>query len=213
MKIEVWSDVVCPFCYIGKRHMEQALEQSGIEAEIVWRSFELDPEAPESSDLDIYDTLAKKYGRDRDWAEQMNANMVEKAKAVGLDYNMDAVQPANSFKAHQLIHLAKKEGKQDEMKEALLKAYFSEGRLISNKDTLLTIAEEVGLEPEDAEAALREETYTSAVRHDESIAQQLGIQGVPFFYINEKYGLSGAQPVEVFVDAFRQIESGEVKTG
>ncbi|SMO58350.1 DsbA family oxidoreductase [Gracilimonas mengyeensis] len=213
MKIEIWSDVVCPFCYIGKRHMEQALEQlPEIDAEIIWRSFELDTEAPEHTDANINEVLAKKYGKDLDWAKQMNANMVKNAEDVGLDYNMDDIQPANSFKAHQLLHLAKENGLQDEMKEALLAAYFTEGKLISDSDTLVKIAEGVGLDAREAASVLEEETYKSAVRQDEHVARQIGIQGVPFFYINEKYGLSGAQPVKVFKDAFQQIESGNVAT-
>lgn len=210
MKIEIWSDVVCPFCYIGKRHLEKALEQlPDLNADIIWRSFELDPNAPVHSDLDIYDTLAKKYGRDRNWAQQMNTNVVEMASAVGLNYNMDSVKPTNSFNAHQLIHFAKKQGKQGEMKEALLSGYFIEGKHIGEKETLTNIAESIGMKVAEAEKVLEENQYSKNVLSDIEQAHSLGIQGVPFFYIDGKYGLSGAQPIEVFVEALTKIAGEE----
>ncbi|MDR9414657.1 MAG: DsbA family oxidoreductase [Gracilimonas sp.] len=206
MKIDIWSDIACPFCYIGKRHLEKALEQlPDIEAEINWKSFELDPNAPVDTEMDIYDTLAKKYGRDRSWAKEMNANMVEMASKAGLDYNMDAVKPTNSFNAHQLLHLAKVYGKQDEMKEALLSAYFMQGKHVGKTDVLVEIAETVGLEKEKARKTIEENKYSKQVMADIEKAHQIGVQGVPFFYINEKYGLSGAQPVEVFTEALKKI--------
>lgn len=206
MNIEIWSDVACPFCYIGKRHLEQALEQlPDVDARITWKSFELDPNAPLKSDLDIYDTLAKKYGRDRNWAEQMNANMVDMASQAGLSFDMDRVKPTNTFNAHQLIHLAKEEGKQNEMKEALLSAYFSEGKHVSDPEVLLEIAGQVGIDQEKAKDALKNNSYSDNVVKDVEEAHSLGVQGVPFFYINNKYGLSGAQPVEVFIEALSKV--------
>ncbi|HET8864429.1 MAG TPA: DsbA family oxidoreductase [Gracilimonas sp.] len=206
MKIEIWSDIACPFCYIGKRHLEKALQQlPEIDAEITWKSFELDPNAPVNSELDIYDTLAKKYGRDRRWAEQMNANMVNMASKAGLSFDMESVKPTNTFNAHQLIHLAKEEGKQDEMKEALLSAYFSEGKHVGKLETLSEIAGEVGIEQQKARNILENNSYSNKVVKDVEEAHSLGVQGVPFFYINEKYGLSGAQPVEVFVEVLTEI--------
>ena len=213
MKIEIWSDVVCPFCYIGKRHLEKALEKlPDLDVEIIWKSFELDPNAPVNSELDIYDTLAKKYGRDRQWAQQMNANMVQMASEAGLDYNMDDVKPTNSFNAHQLIHLAKEHDKQDEMKEALLSAYFVEGKHIGKKDVLLEIASDVGIDKSEAQKVLDNNSYSNEVVGDVEEAHRLGVQGVPFFYINGKYGLSGAQPVEVFVEALKKIASEKVSS-
>ena len=206
MKIEIWSDVVCPFCYIGKRHLEKALEQlPDLDVEIIWRSFELDPNAAVNPDLDIYDLLAKKYGRNREWAKQMNDNMVQMATKAGLNYNMDEVQPTNSFNAHQLIHFAKDEGLQDEMKEALLKAYFEQGKHVGDPETLTELAVKVGLDKANAQKVLQENTYSNDVVADVEKAHKIGVQGVPFFYINEKYGLSGAQPVEVFVEALTEI--------
>lgn len=208
MNIEIWSDVACPFCYIGKRHLEQALEQlPDLEVDITWKSFELDPNASIDSDFDIYDTLAKKYGRDRDWAQQMNANMVNMASNVGLEFDMDSLIPTNTFNAHQLIHLAKEVGKQNEMKEALLSAYFSEGKHVGKTDALVEIAENVGMDVQKARQALEDNTYSNNVVKDVEEAHSLGVQGVPFFYINGKYGLSGAQPVEVFVEALSKIAS------
>ncbi len=213
MKIEIWSDVVCPFCYIGKRHLEKALEQlPELDIDITWKSFELDPNAPVESDLDIYDTLAKKYGRDRNWAKQMNANMVQMASKAGLEYNMDKVKPTNSFNAHQLIHLAKETGKQDEMKEALFSAYFVEGKLIGKNDVLTDIATNVGLEEDRVLEILKENIFSSNVMKDVERAHRLGIQGVPFFYINEKYGLSGAQPIETFVEVLSKIAKEETSS-
>lgn len=210
MKVEIWSDIACPFCYIGKRHLEKALEQlPEIEAEITWKSFELDPNAPVNSELDIYDTLAKKYGRDRNWARQMNANMVNMASQAGLSFDMDSIKPTNTFNAHQLIHLAKEEDKQDEMKEALLSAYFSNGKHLGNLETLVEIAGKVGIDKEKARNVLENNSYSNKVVKDVEEAHRLGVQGVPFFYINEKYGLSGAQPVETFVNALTKIYEEE----
>lgn len=206
MKIEIWSDVVCPFCYIGKRHLEKALEQMPeLDVDISWKSFELDPNASNNPDGDIYDLLAKKYGHDRAWAKETTSNMVGMAAEAGLEFNMDQVQPANSFNAHQVIHYAAEHGKQDEMKEALLLAYFTEGKHIGNEDVLVDKAEKVGLNPDEVKEMLENNTYSNAVLKDVEKAHKLGVQGVPFFYINEKYGLSGAQPTSVFLNALKQI--------
>lgn len=206
MNIKIWSDIACPFCYIGKRHLEQALEQlPDLDVDITWKSFELDPNAPMNSDLDIYDSLAKKYGRDRNWAKQMNANMVNMASKAGLSFDMDSLIPTNTFNAHQIIHLAKEKGKQDEMKEALLSAYFTEGKHVGKPEVLIEIAKGIGINEQEVRKALEDNSYSNKVVKDVEEAHSLGVQGVPFFYINEKYGLSGAQPVEVFVEALTEI--------
>lgn len=213
MKIEIWSDVVCPFCYIGKRHLEKALEQMPeLEVNIEWKSFELDPNASNDPGSDIYDLLAKKYGHDRAWAKETTSNMVGMAAEAGLEFNMDQVQPANSFNAHQVIHLATKYDKQDEMKEALLLAYFTEGKHIGDKSELVKKATEVGLDPKEVEDVLENNTYSNAVMKDVEKAHRLGVQGVPFFYINDKFGLSGAQPTSVFIEALNQIAKEEKET-
>lgn len=204
--MEIWSDVVCPFCYIGKRHLEAAMEQlPELEVEITWRSFELDPHAPEDIEMDIYDVLAKKYRRDRTWAKEMNANMTRMAQAAGLTFDMDRVKPTNSFKAHRLLHLAKEKSKQHEMEEILFSAYFSEGLHIGKTDVLQKLGEKAGLDAEDVHEILHSDTFTDAVKEDVARAQKIRIQGVPFFFINNKYGLSGAQPVETFVKVLNEI--------
>ncbi|MEX0720168.1 MAG: DsbA family oxidoreductase [Balneolaceae bacterium] len=206
MKIEIWSDVVCPFCYIGKRHLELAMEQlPELDIDITWKSFELDPQASVESAVDIYDMLAKKYGHDRKWAKQMNANVTKTAEKAGLDYDMDSVKPTNSFDAHRLLHLAKEHGKQDELEEILFSAYFTEGRYIGKKEVLQELGEKAGLEAETVRKVLNSDQYTDAVKHDIIQAKNIGVQGVPFFYINGKYGLSGAQPVETFVKVLKEV--------
>jgi len=135
----------------------------------------------------------------------MNDNMIQMASKVGLNYDMDKVQPTNSFNAHQLIHLAQEENKQDEMKEALLSAYFEKGKHIGDTETLTEIAEQIGIDKSKAKEVLQNNSYSNKVVEDVEKAHKIGVQGVPFFYINEKYGLSGAQPVEVFVEALTEI--------
>ncbi|MEX0608831.1 MAG: DsbA family oxidoreductase [Balneolaceae bacterium] len=206
MKIEIWSDVVCPFCYIGKRHLEQALAQlPELDVEITWKSFELDPHASSNSEVDIYDMLAKKYGQDREWAKKINANMIQMAERAGLEFNMDEVKPTNSFDAHRLLHLAKKHEKQEELEEIFFSAYFSEGRHLGQKKELQELGEKAGLDSGEILDVLESDQYKDAVNHDVVQAQNLGVQGVPFFYINQKYGLSGAQPVDTFVKALGEI--------
>ncbi len=209
MNIEVWSDVACPFCYIGKRHLEKAIEQMEIQDEvsIIWRSFQLDPSAELTTDKTIYELLAAKYGKDIQWAKEMNQNVVKTAAEVGLAYDIDGIKPTNSFSSHRLIHLAKSEGKQDEMKEALLAAYFVEGMHTGDKKTLAEIADSVGLNAERVEEVLNNNEYEEAVHVDIAQAQQYGISGVPFFVINKKYGISGAQPISNFVETLSKVRS------
>ncbi|MTI87787.1 MAG: DsbA family oxidoreductase [Balneolaceae bacterium] len=211
MKIDIWSDVVCPFCYIAKRHLQQAMEEfPELEVSISWRSFELDPKAPKNAEMGIYDSLAKKYGQNRDWAKQVTRNMLEMARNAGLEFNMEALKPTNSFDAHQLLHLAKQEGKQMELKERLFSAYFVEGKHIADHKTLTTLGEQVGLPVDRIQKTLKEEEFASAVNHDVMQAKNIGIEGVPFFLINHKYSLSGAQPVETFIQLLHQVNEGQV---
>jgi protein disulfide-isomerase len=206
MKVQIWSDIACPFCYIGKRHLELAAEQTNTPLEIEWMSFQLDPNAPEKTDKSIYEILATKYGKDVTWAKQMNANMIEMGEKVGLTFNVDIQKPTNTLKAHLLLHQAKEEGLQSKLKETLFEAYFVEGMNISDTETLLEIAKEAGLNIEKAKSILVEEKYKEEVRNDINLAQRYGVQGVPFFILNNKYALSGAQPVEAFVQAFDKID-------
>lgn len=214
MHIEIWSDIACPFCYIGKSRLETALKKlPDLEASVSWRSFQLDPNASEQPELDIYDTLAKKYGKDRQWAKEMNKNVVEMAEKEGLDFNMDSIKPVNTFKAHRLLHYADKQEKQHEMKEALLKAYFTDGKDVGDMDTLAQLAGEIGLDEAEVKDFLNTQQFSDRVREDMDKARKIGIQGVPFFLINNKYGLSGAQPTEVFEEALQKILNKEkVKT-
>jgi len=206
MKVQIWSDIACPFCYIGKKHLELAAEQTDTPLEIEWMSFQLDPSAPEKTDKSIYEILANKYGKDVAWAKQMNANMIEMGAKAGLTFNVDIQKPTNTLKAHLLLHQAKEKGLQTELKKTLFEAYFVEGKNISDTETLLKIVKEVGLSVEEAKSILDEKKYKDEVRNDISLAQRYGIQGVPFFILNNKYALSGAQPVEAFVQAFDKIE-------
>ncbi len=201
IKIEIWSDINCPFCYIGKRHLEAALENFPQQQfDIEWKSFELDPSADPPMGVSQTELLAKKYGRDLAWANEMNNNMTDMAQKAGLTFNMDKVVPANSFNAHRLIHLAKNHGKQDLMKENLLKARFTDGLDIGNKEVLIKIGKEAGLIEAEIQKVFSGEEFTKEVRQDEMVARELGISGVPFFVINKKHSLSGAQPVNVFTE-------------
>jgi predicted DsbA family dithiol-disulfide isomerase len=203
MKIEIWSDIACPFCYIGKRNLEAALSEfpHADDVEIEWRSFELDPQAPVDTEQDMADLLARKYGYSREQAQAMNAQVSERARVAGLDFRMDDIVPTNTLNAHRLIHLAARHGLQAEMKERLLRAYFTEGRHVGDVETLVELAGEVGVPAAEARELLQGEELAYEVRSDEAEARDFSISGVPFFVFDRKYGISGAQPVEVFKEA------------
>ncbi len=205
MNLEIWSDVVCPWCYIGKRRVEQALEQfpHRDEVNIVWRSFELDPTASERTTEPLDEMLARKYQVTRQQAAQMNARVSGIASEVGLDYHLDQAKPSNTFKAHRLLHLAKAKGIQPQVEERLMRAYFTEGEPIGDNETLVRIAAESGLDADEARATLASDAYADDVRADEARAAEFGISGVPFVAIDERYGVSGAQPTEVFLKALQ----------
>ncbi len=210
LQVDIWSDIACPWCYIGKRRFEQALAAfpNKGEVEIVWHSFELDPAAPPSKPTGptaLRDGLAAKYGRSAAEAQAMLDTMTQTAAELGLTYHFDRARPANTFLAHQLIHLAAEHGLQDAMKERLLRAYFSEGQHLGNLETLVDLAGEVGLSAAAARAALEQQNYADAVRRDEAQAQAYGISGVPFFVLGGKYGVSGAQAPENFLEALKQV--------
>ncbi len=208
VKIEIWSDINCPFCYIGKRHLEAALEKFPKQQfDIEWKSFELDPSADPPKGVSQAELLAKKYGRDLAWAKEMNNNMTDMARMAGLTFRMDQVVPANSFNAHRLIHLAKSHGKQDLMKEKLLKARFTDGLDIGNQEVLIKVGKEAGLDSTEIQKLFSGEEFSKAVRQDEKVAGELGISGVPFFVINKKIALSGAQPVNVFTEVIEKAIS------
>lgn len=200
MKVEIWSDVMCPFCYIGKRRFEDALQQfeHKDKVEIEWKSFQLNPDMVTDPSTNINQYLADAKGWTLDYAQQMNNHVTEMAAEVGLTYHMDTAVVANSFNAHQFTHLAKKHGLGDAAEEALFKAYFTDGKNVDDTGTLAELGTAIGLDADEIKQTLAANTYADAVKHDVAEAQYLGIKGVPFFVMNGKYGVSGAQAVPVF---------------
>lgn len=211
MKIEIWSDVVCPFCYMGKRRLEIALEQfpAKDEVEILWHSFQLDPSAKKEEGKDIYDHLAEKYGQDREWAVAVNANLVENAKKVGLEYNFDAVIPTNTFDAHRLIHLAAGHGLQGKAEDRFFAAYFTEGKDLGDLDTLVQLGVEIGMDDAEVRRTLESSDYSDAVRGDLEEAESLGINAVPLYVFDRKYAISGAQPTHLFLETLQKVAEEE----
>ncbi|MDD8018479.1 MAG: DsbA family oxidoreductase [Bacteroidota bacterium] len=206
MKVEIWSDVMCPFCYIGKRKFETALEQfpQKNNVEIEWKSFQLNPDMETDPKKNINEYLAEHKGIGIDQAKRMNDCVTAMAKEVGLRYDFDKAIVANSFDAHRLSHLAKKYGKQDAMEERLFKAYFTEGKNTADHETLIHLAEEIGLNADEVQTMLGGNDFSDAVNSDLYEAQQVGARGVPFFVFNNTYAVSGAQPTELFLSALTQ---------
>jgi predicted DsbA family dithiol-disulfide isomerase len=205
MQVEIWSDVVCPWCYLGKRRLEQALERfpHRDRIDIVWRSFELDPDAP-TAPQDLAARLASRYGMSTQEAAERNAQMTELAAEAGLAFRLDIAKSSNTFDAHRVLHVARTDGLESEAKERLLAAYFSEGRVISDPDTLVELAAEVGVDPDRTRVALAGDGFAGEVRADEREAVELGITGVPFFVLGRRYAVSGAQPPELLLQALEQ---------
>jgi predicted DsbA family dithiol-disulfide isomerase len=204
LTVEIWSDVVCPWCYIGKRRFESALAEFPHKVETVWRSFELDPGAPPTREHNATEHLAAKYGMSLEQAEASHAQMTELAAAEGLEYHLETARGGNSFDAHRLIHLAGAHGKQAEAQERVMHAYFTEGVAIGDREQLVALAADLGLDPDEARTVLESDAYADAVREDEQLAQRIGIHGVPFFVLGRRYGVSGAQPAEILVQALEQ---------
>jgi predicted DsbA family dithiol-disulfide isomerase len=206
MKVEIWSDIACPWCYIGRRRFETALAlfDQRDQVEVVWRSFELDPNAPRDYSGTVDDLLMQKYRMPRQQAEAANARVTALAADEGLDYHLESAHPVNSFDAHRLIHLAAHHGVQGQMKERIQRAYFTEGLVVSDPETLVRLAVDVGLDAEETRQMLASDQYASAVRGDEQRAHYIGVQGVPFFLFAEKYAVSGAQPAELFSTALER---------
>jgi predicted DsbA family dithiol-disulfide isomerase len=213
IKIDVWSDIACPWCYIGKRKLENGIAEyvaagpdgAAIPVEVVYHSFELAPDTPvdfEGSELDF---LAQHKGFAPEQTVQMLARVTGIAETVGLHYDYDALQHTNTVKAHQVIHFAKTHGRQLDMTERLLKAYFEEGKHVGRDEDLADLAAEVGLDRDDVLRSLREDEYLPAVRADQAQAIEFGIQGVPFFVFDSKYGVSGAQDASTFAQVLTQI--------
>jgi predicted DsbA family dithiol-disulfide isomerase len=204
--VEIWSDIACPWCYIGKRRFEAALArfEHRDEVTVVWRSFELDPEAPAERTGDRAEHLARKYGMSLEQARAAEAQMTDTAAGEGLEFRFDAARAGNTFDGHRLVHLARGHDLQDAMKERLLRAYFSEGDLISDHPTLVRLAVEVGLPGDEAAEALAENRYADEVRDDERMAAVLGISAVPTFVVDRALGASGAHPPEGLLGLLRE---------
>ena len=203
MKIDIWSDIVCPFCYLGKRRLETALAdfEHRDEVEIQWHSFELDRGAPTVADGSLVDLVAAKYGTDRDQAIAQHESMATAAEELGLEFNWQDARPGNTFDAHRIVHLAAEQGLADRAHERLMRAYFTEGRAVGDRETLVGLATEIGLDAATVRAVLDSDDFGNHVRSDEATAKMLGIESVPFFVLDRKYGVSGAQPPQVFAQA------------
>lgn len=205
--VEIFSDVVCPWCYVGKRRFERALGEFDHRdaVEVRWRAFELDPDAPRERPGDPVTHLARKYGVTSERAEAMSSQMTAAAATEGLEFRLDRTRRGNTFDAHRLLHLAGDLGRQGALKERLLAAYFTDGEPIGDPPTLLRLATEVGLEASAVAAVLDSDDYGEAVRRDERLAVGLGVTGVPFFVMGRKAAVSGAQSPELIVEA---LENG-----
>ncbi len=206
MDVEIWSDIACPWCYIGKRRFEAALEQfeHRDDVNVTWRSFELDPTAPAERTGDRAERLAEKYGMTVEQARAAEQRLTDVAAGEGLPFRFDIARSGNTFDGLRLVHLAETHGLQDEMKERLLRAYFTEGELLSNENTLVRLAAEVGLDEQEVRELLAGDRYADAVRADERTATELGIGAVPTFVIDRQLGASGAQPPEALLELLRQ---------
>lgn len=209
MRVDIWSDVVCPWCYVGKRRLEDALARfdHASEVEVVWRAFELNPSAPASYEGDNVDRLARKYGVSRAQAEAMNERVTRIADGEGLAFRLDIARPGNTFDAHRLLHLAADRGVQDALKEELLASYQTRGEPISDRDVLIKAAVAVGLDEHEALEVLEGDTYGDAVRADERAAQEIGVTAVPFFAFDGRYAISGAQSSDVLLELLERTWS------
>lgn len=203
MNVEIWSDVMCPFCYIGKRKFENALAKFPHKENIniIWKSFQLDPTTLTDPSLNTIDNLAEKKGWSKQQAQETTAQVTDIAKQVGLDFHFEKAVVANSFDAHRLSHLAKKYGKQNDLEEKLFLAYFTEGKNTADHSTLLQIGKDLGIPEQEITTVLNSDTFTNEVEQDITEAQHIGVRGVPFFVLDRKYAVSGAQESETFLGA------------
>ncbi|OTG80736.1 DsbA family oxidoreductase [Acinetobacter sp. ANC 4648] len=208
MRVDIWSDVVCPFCYIGKKRLEHVAAEAGIELEIIWHSFELDPNAPAKHDTSNTERLAKKYSRSIEQTREMERNIAQVAAEEGIQFNWEQANSGNTFDAHRIIHLAQSKGLGNEAEEAFFHAYMTEGMLIGERETVEDVASRIGLDHTEVEYVLDSEEFADFVRHDEKTAhEQLKVTGVPFFVFDQRLALSGAQPREVFLQVMQQALS------
>ncbi|MBF2707104.1 DsbA family oxidoreductase [Flavobacterium soyangense] len=207
LKVQIWSDIMCPFCYIGKRRMEEALTlfEHKEFVEIEWKSFQLDAGFIPSSEDNIIEHLAEKYRKDEDWAQTMVDNMTQNAKTAGLDFHFEKAVLANSHNAHRLLHLAKKNHLANELKELLFKSYLTDGKDLNNLNTLNELGIAVGLDVEAVAKVLHSNIYSNEVKQDIQEANAIGVQGVPFFVFDNKYAISGAQPATAFLQTLEKV--------
>jgi predicted DsbA family dithiol-disulfide isomerase len=206
MKIEIWSDLMCPFCYIGKNNFEQALAKLPFkdEVEVEWKSFQLDPTLDPKETKNTIEYFKEKKGFPEAQAQQMIGQVAQMGKGAGIDFNFEKALITNTFSAHKLLHLAKKYNKANEMEEALFIAHFIDGKNVGDIDTLVSLAETLSIDKEEAKQALTSEEFDYEINQDILEARNNGISGVPFFILNGKYAVSGAQPVELFENALQQ---------
>jgi predicted DsbA family dithiol-disulfide isomerase len=205
MRVDIWSDVVCPFCYIGKKRLEAAAQEAGIELEVHWHSFQLDLEAPVRQEVSNSERLAQKYGRTVAEVEEMQRNIAEMAKAEGIEFNWEGANSGNTFNAHRLIHLAQSKGLGNEAQEAFFYSYMTQGLAIGERETLEDVAARIGLNPVEVDDLLDSEEYADFVKFDQEVAhEQLKVTGVPFFVFDQRVALAGAQPKEVFLQVFEK---------
>lgn len=206
MHVEIWSDIVCPWCYVGKRRFEAALAafEQRDDVHVTWRSFELDPDAPRERAVDSTTHLAEKYGMTHEQAHASQQNLARVAAGDGLDMRFDLARGGNTFDAHRLVHLAEAHGVQDAMTERLMRAYFTEGELIGDTDALARLAGEVGLPEDEVRDVLATDRYAAEVRDDERTAASLGIHAVPFIAVDRRIGAAGARPPEALGELLRQ---------
>ncbi len=207
LKIQIWSDIMCPFCYIGKRRIEEALRlfEHKESVDIEWKSYQLDASFVASANDNMADHLAHKYGKDTDWAQGMLDNMTQNAKTAGLDFHFEKAILANSFNAHRLLHLAKKYQLSNDLEELLFKAYLTEGKNINDTNTLKQLGISVGLNSDEINEVLESNAYANEVKQDIQKAQSIGVQGVPFFVFDSKYAVSGAQPATAFLETLEKV--------
>ena len=207
MRVDIWSDVVCPFCYIGKKRLEAVAEEAGVELEVHWHSYQLDAEAPARQSISNSERLAQKYGRTVAEVEEMQRNIAEMAKAEGIEFNWQQANSVNTFDAHRLIHLAQSKGLGNEAKEALFYSYMTQGLAIGERETLEDVAARIGLNPVEVDDLLDSKEYADFVEFDQEVARdQLKVTGVPFFVFDQRIALAGAQPRDVFLKVLEKAQ-------
>ncbi|SED45604.1 DsbA family oxidoreductase [Amycolatopsis tolypomycina] len=205
MRVDIWSDLVCPWCYLGKRRFERAVAEVGVDVEVVHHSFQLDPSFPRGTSRPTREVLAEKYGRTLEEADAMEADMEHRAAADGLEYHLDGVHMGNTVDGHRLVHLAAEHGMADAVVDRFYAAHFTERRSLFDHDSLVTLATEAGLDAAEARAVLESDAYEAEVAADGEQARALGASGVPFFVIDQRFGVAGAQSPEVFAQVLRRV--------